>query len=152
MKYADLTIRIFWLVVGLLISILSTSYPIGSLTRPGPGLFPFILGLLLIFLSLILLLLGEAKKATLANQKAPPLFGEWKRLGYTVLILLLATFFFETIGYLFTLFFLLFVLMLGGRSQSWKTILLIALLSTIGVYLVFVFFLNQQLPRGFLGI
>ena len=44
---------IFWLACGLLFTIWSTTYEIGSLLQPGPGLYPLVLGPLLIPLSLI---------------------------------------------------------------------------------------------------
>lgn len=66
--------------------------------------------------------------------------------------LLLAIFFFEKIGYLFTFFLLIIFLTRGTGPQSWRKILLIAFLSTLGVYLVFVLLLEQPLPRGLLGI
>ena len=151
MKYSDFISGIFWLIVGLLLSIWSLSYRIGSIINPGPGFWPLGLGLLLIFLSLILL--WQAKKSSSVKQKGTSAFfpGVWKK-AYTVLILLLATFFFETIGYLLTIFLLIFSLMLGQELQNWKKFLFIALFTTVGVYIIFVLILRQPLPRGFLRI
>ena len=151
MKYSDFISGIFWLIIGLLLSIWSLSYRTGSFINPGPSFLPLGLGLLLIFLSLILL--WQAKKSSSVKQKGTSAFspGVWKK-AYTVLILLLATFFFETIGYLLTIFLLIFSLMLGQELQNWKKFLFIALFTAVGVYIVFVLFLGQPLPRGFLRI
>lgn len=151
MKYSDLISGIFWLVLGLLISIWSTKYKIGSLVQPGPGFLPLALGLLLIFLSLIILI-GQARKSFLDKEKVAFLStpGGWKKVAYAVLILLLATFSFEKIGYLLTVFLLIVFLMLGAEFRSWKRALLTAFLTTLGVYLVFVLLLEQPLPRGLL--
>lgn len=153
MKYSDLISGIFWLVIGLLLSIWSTRYKIGSLLNPGPGFLPLVLGFLLILFSLILL--GQARKSSHTKEKGPSSFlpGGWKKTSYTVLILLLATFLFETIGYLLTVFLLiLFLMMLEAELKSWKKIFITALLTALGIYLVFVLLLEQPLPRGFLGI
>ena len=151
MKYSDFISGIFWLMIGLLLSIWSLSYRTGSIINPGPGFLPLGLGLLLIFLSLILL--WQAKKSFLVKEKGTSASfpGIWKK-GYTLLILLLATFFFETIGYLLTFFLFIICLMKGAGVQSWWKIVLMAFCSAMGVYLVFVLLLGQPLPRGLLGI
>lgn len=152
MKYRELIAGIFWLVFGLLLSIWSTRYQIGNIIKTGPGFLPLVLGSLLIFFSLILL--GRAKKSSSAKGTVPPFFlpDGWKKVAYAVLILLLSIFLFETIGYLITIFLLIGFLMLGAELQSWRKILFIALFTALGVYLVFVLLLEQQLPRGLLGI
>jgi hypothetical protein len=151
MKYSDFISGIFWLIVGLLLSIWSLSYRTGSIINPGPGFLPLGLGLLLIFLSLILL--WQAKKSFFVKEKGTSAFspGIWKK-AYTVLILLLASFFFESIGYLLTIFLFIFSLMLGQNLKNWKKILFIALFTTVGVYIIFVLILRQPLPQGFLRI
>ena len=152
MKSSNLVSVIFWLVVGLLLSFWSTLYQIGSLTQPGPGFYPLGLGILLIFFSLILL--GQGIRLSQTTKKVSPfsISGDWKRVGYVVLVLLLLTFFFETIGYLSTFFLLIMLLMAGAGLRNWKRILLVAFFSALGVYLVFVLLLQQPLPRGFLGV
>jgi hypothetical protein len=151
-KYSDLIGGIFWIAVGVLLSLWSISYKIGTPTQPGPGFYPLGLGILLIFFSLILL--GQGTRSSQAAKKASPfsVSGGWKRIAYVVLVLLLLTFFFETIGYLLTFFLLIMLLMAGAGLQSWKRILLVAFFSALGVYLVFVLLLQQPLPRGFLGL
>ena len=57
MKHRDIASGVFWLVIGLGLSIWTlTSYEIGSLTQPGTGYLPLALGIILILLSLILLI------------------------------------------------------------------------------------------------
>ncbi len=154
MKHRDTASGVFWLVIGLGLSIWTlTSYEIGSLTQPGPGYLPLALGIILILLSLILLV-GQMKKTPGAGQAVLPAVhaGGWKKVVYTVLVLIVAAFFFEQVGYLLTFFFLMVLLMKAGERQSWKRILLTALLTTMCVYLVFVLLLQEQLPTGFLGV
>ena len=152
MKYSDFISGIFWIAIGILLTLWSTRYEFGSIIQLGPGFLPLTLGILLIFLSVILL--GQAFKSSLNAQTVtvPSARGAWKKVVYAVLILLLATFMFEKIGYMLTFFLMIILLMWGAALRSWKTILLVAFISAIGVYLVFVLLLKQPLPRGILGI
>jgi len=152
-KNPDLVSGIFWGILGLLFSIWSFTYQLWSLNQPGPGLFPLLLGILLIFLS-FLLLLGQVKKHLPNKEKTLPfsMLGGWKKVVYTIIVLLFAIFLFEKIGYLLTFFLLMISLRLGEKLQSWKVTLLVALFSALGVYLIFVLLLKQELPRGPFGI
>ncbi len=152
-KNPDLISGIFWGIVGLLFSVWSFTYPLWSLHQPGPGLFPLVLGILLIFLSFVLLL-GQVRKRFLSKEKVHSLSmpGGWKRVAYAVFVLLLAIFLFEKMGYLLTFFLLIISLMLGEGFRNRKTLLLLGLIGALGVYFIFVLLLKQELPRGFLGI
>jgi hypothetical protein len=151
-KYGELISGVFWLGIGVFLSIWSTHYQIGNLIQPGPGFLPLILGILLILLSLILLARAIMPSLVSERPSASSLFGGWKKVAYTVLVLVLAAFFFETMGYLLTFFLLIMFLMRGAGPQSWRKIFLVAFCSAIGVYLVFVLLLEQPLPLGLLGI
>src|SRR4030042_4379621 len=146
----DLVAATFWLVVGLLFSILSTTFSIGNLYRPGPGFVPLILGILLIFFSLILFRNSKRSRSLpkVAFFLSP---GRWKKVTYTVLILILAAFLVETIGYLFTIFLMVAFLMRAVEPQSWRATLLTAFSAALAIYLVFDLLLKQPLPRGPLG-
>ncbi len=151
MKYPDRVSGIFWLIIGLVLSVWSTRYQIGSFAQPGPGFLPLILGLLLIFLSLVLL--AKAKKTSPPTETAKPSStARWGKVVYTVIILLATTFVFERIGYMITVFLLMLLLMQAGGLRSWKKVLLIAFGTILGVYIVFVLLLQQPLPRGFFGV
>jgi hypothetical protein len=154
MRYSDFVSGLFWLIVGLLLSIWSLTYEIGILTRPGPGYLPLALGIIIILLSLILLFGHWKKRASPTKQTAlsSPTHSRWKKMVYTVVVLLATGFFFETLGYLITIFLLIALLMMGAEPQSWKKALITAFLTTLGVYLIFVLLLEQPLPRGFLGV
>ncbi|MFB3883880.1 MAG: tripartite tricarboxylate transporter TctB family protein [Thermodesulfobacteriota bacterium] len=151
--HQNLIASIFWLMIGLLLSIWSTRYQVGGLLQPGPGFLPFGLGLALIFLSVFLFLREAREHPTTAHEAPiPSLARGRKKMAYTVLILLLVTFLFEKIGYLFTIFFFISSLMWGVTSRGWRTILLVALCSTLCIYFLFVLLLKQQLPIGPLGV
>jgi hypothetical protein len=153
-KRRDTASGLFWLFIGLGLAIWTLrSYEIGRLTQPGPGYLPLALGIILILLSLILLA-AQMKKTPSSGQAVLPAVhaGGWKKIVYTVLVLMAAAFFFEQVGYLLTFFFLMVLLMKAGERESWKRILLTAFLTTVCVYVVFVLLLQEQLPRGILGV
>ena len=152
MRSPDFFSGIFWLCFGLLLSLWSTCYQIGSVIQPGAGFLPLILGLLLILLSILLLVKAKGASRATKMPASSSLPGGWKKVIYTVFIMLLATFLFEFLGYLLTFFLLLILLMQGAGPQRWRTTLLIAFFSALSVYLIFVLLLKQQLPKGFLGI
>jgi hypothetical protein len=149
MQYRDLISGLFWLIMGIILSIWSTEYKVGSFTEPGPSFLPLLLGLLLILLSLILLIM--ASKSFRKDDPPLPFFASrdgGRRVVYAIVVLLAVAF-----GYLLTLFFLVVLLMRGAAGrQSCKVTLLVAFFSVLGVYLVFVLLLGQQLPRGLLGV
>jgi len=152
MKYSDFISGIFWIAIGILLTLWSTRYEFGTITQPGPGFLPLALGILLIFLSV--LLLGQTIQSSTTSQcvLTTSSKGGGKKVAYAILILLFSTFMFEKIGYLLTIFLMIILLMCEAALRSWKTILLVAFFSAIGVYLVFVLLLKQPLPRGLLRI
>jgi hypothetical protein len=138
--------------VGLLLSIWSTRYQIGSVIQPGPGFLPLGLGLFVVLLSLILVAQGARSSHIVQTLSTTSLFPGWKKVAYTVSILILAIFFFERIGYLLTFFLVIMFLMRAAGPESWKKIFTVAFCSALGIYLVFVLLLEQPLPRGLLGM
>jgi hypothetical protein len=150
MERKDLISGLFWLVLGILFTIWSSSYQIGNFGEPGPGLLPLILGILLIFFSLILVSRGFKAYRSPKTGGTVPLPDSWKRIAYTLAVLLAATALFEKAGYLLTIFFFMVFLMLWTEWRNMKKVLLTAVLTTAAVYLVFIVLLKQPFPVGLL--
>ena len=152
LKYIDSISGIFWFACGLLLSLLSTKYQIGSLFKPGPGFLPFALGILLMLLS-FMLLVSSSKRVLSVEQTKPSSMGVFrKRVLPAILIMLIACFAFDSIGSLITIFLLTISLMLVVGTRDWRKLLLTAFFSTLFVYLVFALLLQLDLPTGFFGI
>lgn len=149
----SICIGLAWLALGIFMAIASTSYDLGGFLQPGPGAYPLLLGMLMIVLSLKLILEGRLsrKSASKANAASPAFSPGWHRVALIVLVLTLAALVFEIIGYLPTFFLMILCLMRVGSARNWKRILLTSFLSTLGVYLVFVLLLKQNLPVGHIG-
>jgi hypothetical protein len=149
MKKRELISGLFWLITGLFFTILSATYPIGGFSQPGPGFLPLGLGLLLTVFSIVLLIKTMKLPADIGKQS--PIFPpQGKRVVLAVAVLIAAILLFETVGYLLTLLFMGFLLTTLTGWMSWKNSLIFAVLSVLGVYVVFVWLLKQVLPTGFL--
>ncbi len=84
--------------------------------------------------------------------KALPLIapGSWGRVGFTVVVLALATFLSKIMGYLLTIFPFRVFLTVASEMHNWKVVLITGL-TIAGIYLVFVRLLEQLLRQGLLG-
>lgn len=150
MKTNDLISGLFVLCFGILLSAWSSSYQIGNLTQPGPGFLPLLLGILLCLFSIILLIQARRSSAQEKKKASLALPSGWKKMAYTVLVVLFAAFFFERVGYILAVFFMIGLLMVGTESRKLKKAFLTAFLTTLGVYIVFILLLEQPFPRGLL--
>ncbi|HVN23098.1 MAG TPA: tripartite tricarboxylate transporter TctB family protein [Syntrophorhabdales bacterium] len=150
MRKREITSSLFWLLIGLILTIWSATYPIGNLAQPGTGFLPLGLGILMIIFSATLLI--RAFKSTSAEKGTALTFPKrWLSLSVTVLILLAAVFLFENVGYMIIFFVLALVLPVLAGDITWRRSLIFAIFSTAGVYIIFVWLLKQPLPTGFLG-
>ncbi len=133
---------------------LSLGMPIGDFRAAGTGLFPMILGILLMVLSGFFLAgLVIAKRKSPAAPAAIPAetpFGrQWMMfLGATVL----AVAFFDTLGFPLTVFVLMALLLRSLGMQKWGWIALLSLASAVSAYMLFVKILKIPLPGGLPGL
>lgn len=120
---------------------------LGTLSAPGPGLFPFGGGLILGFLSLL-----EMLKPSVDESK-PERGG--RKGGYRIALVLFALTAYglvlERLGFLVATFGLFIFFLKVVVPQKWPRVLVSALLSTLISYLVFEVWLKTQLPRGIFG-
>ena len=126
------------------------SLPIGSLRAPQVGFMPLLLGLLLAFLSLVML--GQSLTAPKDRPHPERMTrAAWKKTALALGALFAFAFVFEHLGYILTTFFLIVFLMKAVQPHKWWVALTIASLSSSITYAVFTL-LGTLLPRGFLGI
>jgi putative tricarboxylic transport membrane protein len=151
MKNRDLVSSIIWMALGILF--VAGSWQQGLMRRgvPGPGFLPFFSGLALIFVSLFVFIpaLGQGKKTRVGN-----FFPERDSLRKLLLGLAALVSFgvaMEYAGYLLTTFLFMFFVIRIMEKKRWQIVGLVALLTAVLSYLLFVVLLEVQLPRGFLG-
>jgi hypothetical protein len=129
------------LALGTGAAVLAHGYGLGSLRRPGPGLWPFAVSLLIVALSVVLLVihrrLHDAEKFTRSSLLV--LVGTATFIG---LGLLLPTVGFEIPAVLLGIVWLRF---LGG--ESWRSTIAISVATTAAFYVLFLYALQIPLPH-----
>ena len=153
MKRDDAIGGMVLLLFGMVTIILALRMPIGTFRTPGSGMFPLILGILLMFLSCIFLLklLYQHKKATtkkdsVAENESPV------QLILFFGTMVLATAFFNQLGYPLVSFLLLMVLLRTLGMKRWFSNILLSFLSAVASYFLFVQWLKIPLPKGWIGL
>ncbi len=168
----DSWLSVFWIVCALLICVGSYRLSLGSLSDPGPGMFPFLAGAALCTLSMIewwnISRADRQDTRTLAQtvgdgatgaraasaEKIEPLFAN--RLGAlkaaaVIVALLIYALTMEHLGFILsTTLFIGFLLWLVER-QRWYVIVFGAAVSSLTTYLVFKVWLDTALPVGLFG-
>jgi len=150
MKNNDQRSSLFWLVAGLAIAFYSVKYGLGALSSPGPGFVPFLSGLAIATLALVVFLqqLPRASKEKLSDLWVQK---DWPKVLVVMGALVLYAVVFKTLGFLLSTFLLIFFLLRAIEPLSWKKVFLGAICTALGSYVVFQVWLAAQLPEGILG-
>jgi putative tricarboxylic transport membrane protein len=154
LKKSDLIPALIWLGLGIAVAVGSYRLELGTMHTPGPGLMPFILGVILSLCSLPILVRSIKMTIIKAKKRNESIWSgvEFKKLivvlvsliGYAVLI--------ERIGYVVITFLVLLVLFKTVETQKWSLVLLLSFLTVISTYVLFVIILKVMLPSGWLRI
>lgn len=135
---------VFFIGIGILWQGRNLSF--GSFGVPGPLLFPFLLGLLLIPPSLFLII-PKGKE-----QQRMPFFNRSSAHVLMAFVGLLAYFTcLEYLGFIIVSFLLLTFLFFAVASKSWSMALISSSLTTALSYVLFELLLESHLPKGILG-
>ena len=123
---------------------------LGSLSQPDAGAFPFLLGIVIGSLSLLILIKTKfEKQASEAAHRIWSGSGGKKKVFFILLALIVYGLLLERAGYPLTTF-LLFILLL--RGHKWHIMIGSAVVASVGSYILFRIALHVDLPQGFLGI
>jgi ABC-type Fe3+-siderophore transport system permease subunit len=151
MKNRDLMSSIIWMALGGLFVAGALQQGLMRKGVPGPGFLPFFSGLALIFVSLFVLIPALSQKE---KEKSSDFFPERDSLR-KFLFALVGLFAFgvalEYGGYLLTAFLFMFFIARLMEPKGWRTTALLAFLTAVLSYMLFVVLLEVQLPRGLLG-
>ena len=140
--------RDFWaglmfVVVGLAFAWGATNYSFGQSARPGPGYFPFGLGVLLATLGAIVLF----KALTIETTDGDPVGRfAWKPLLYIVGTVALFGWALPHLGLFVALPVLVVVAARAGDEFHWGEVLLNAAILTAGSWVIFIWGLNLTIP------
>jgi hypothetical protein len=140
--------RDFWsglmfVVVGLAFSWGATAYSFGSSARPGPGYFPFGLGLLLAVLGAIVLF----KALTIESDGGDPVGAfAWRPLAFIVITVAAFGWTLPHRGMFIALPILVVVAALAGDEFHWGEALVNAALLTVFSWVIFSYGLKLTIP------
>jgi len=136
MKNNDQRSSLIWCAIGLAIVLYSGKYGLGTLSSPGQGFVPFLTGLVIGGLSLVVFLQQWRKGK---GEKLKDLWTkkDWPTILKVMGALVLYAIFLKSLGFLLTTFFLIVYLFRVIESMAWRKVLIGAILTAFGSYIVF---------------
>ena len=141
---------ILFSIFGLAVVVESRKLTYWSEYGPGPGFFPFGLGILILIFSLFILIEEVRKKDKV--EAAAPFYSGWNRDRKPLLAIAAYAFLMITVDiagfYVSGSLFIVFLTKVVER-KPWWIVLLVTAAAMLFFYLVFAFFLGVQLPKGF---
>lgn len=143
---------IFWIGLSIFMMVLSIRLGLGRFHNPGPGLLPFLLGLLLILISFYLLLSSIVKKED-RDKKMEERQSQinFVKIGLVSASLFVYAFILNRLGYLIATFLLLTILFRSVGLKRWSSLLIISALTVLVTYFVFTSF-GLRFPMGILKL
>ncbi len=147
----DFLSGLMFLVVGGVFAWGATHYSIGTGARMGPGYFPMMLGIILAILGAVILM-GSLIVETPDGDKVSKI--AWKPLGFILganlvfgaLLGGLPSIGLPSFGLIAAIFALIIIASKAGDEFSWKSVLILATVLSIGSYIAFIFLLKLQMP------
>ncbi len=141
---------LFWLMIGIGVSVGSIPLGIGQVSNPGAGFMCFYSGLLLIFLSLLLAITEIRKRS---SQSSPPLsLYMSKNLIISFCSLVGFVLFLKTLGYLIATGLFVFVLFKITSPKKWLGPFFLAIGVSLATYLLFSVLLECNFPKGIFNL
>ncbi|MFC1816160.1 tripartite tricarboxylate transporter TctB family protein [Thermodesulfobacteriota bacterium] len=154
MKKRDLYTAACWVILGVVISIWSATFPFGTWNAVGPAVLPFGCGLILILLGSGLFFQIWKKNEEEPKEALVPLIpygAAFRRVAITIGSMFLAAVLFEFLGFVLTVFTLTIFLLRGVQPKKWEVDIFYAFVYTAGCYILFRVLFKTTLPRGFIG-
>ncbi|MDR2112437.1 MAG: tripartite tricarboxylate transporter TctB family protein [Candidatus Accumulibacter sp.] len=139
----DFASGILLAAVGTIFAIGATNYDFGTSIHPGPGYFPFGLGVILAILGLMILF----GALTAERRNGDPIGAiPWRPLICIVGALVFFGGFLPRLGFLLSFPTMIVITSIGGREFAWKDALFNAFLLTVLSYAIFIHGLELNIP------
>jgi len=134
---------LMFVTIGIAFAWGATNYSFGSSARPGPGYFPFGLGILLAVLGAVVLF----DSLVIETEDGEPIGAwGWKPMFLIVFSVALFGFILPRLGMIVSLPILIVVASLAGDEFHWKDAIISIVVLTLGSWLIFIKGLNLVIP------
>jgi putative tricarboxylic transport membrane protein len=154
LKTDEIAVGIVIFIFGGITAALSLKMPIGTFRMAGTGMFPLFLGILLMILSVAftLKIFFQGKAAEVKKEPSAESIGSPIQLILFLGAMVLATVFFNRLGYPLISFLLMLGLLRILGIKRWGLSILISVVTAVGSYFLFVKWLDIPMPKGWIGI
>lgn len=142
----------FWFALGAAGMYASAGLGLGTPGKPGSGFLAFAAACFICMMAL--LIFAQSFRADPGTQRRLGQLWEglyWRRSLVIALLTLAYILVLETLGFVLTGLLLLIIIMRGLEKRSWKSALIISVVTLAVSYLVFKVFLKASLPSGIFG-
>jgi putative tricarboxylic transport membrane protein len=151
MRRADQVTGVIVLLFSILLMVGSWRMPPSATFGPGAGFLPFWCGALLAILSIILVLSASRKSLVPAPKRVFPGRRALMTLGGVIASLAVYILTLEILGFLVGTGLLTAFLLGVVEREKWSTTVVVAVLNSVGLYLVFQVLLGVSLPTNRFG-
>jgi putative tricarboxylic transport membrane protein len=150
MKRLDRWSSLVWAALAVGIVIESLRLNLGQWGQPGPGLHPFLAGLVMGSLSLVVFIQSFLNDG--AGEKKGWWQGvRWGKVLFMISALIVYTFLMDVLGFVIATFLLVAALLKIIEPQGWAISLGGGAVMAIALYVVFAVWLQVYLPQGLLS-
>jgi len=154
LKKDEIVVGIVILLFGAITTLLSLRMSIGTFRMAGTGMFPLCLGILLMILSgaFTLRIVFQGKKEQIKKETSIESSESPRQLILFLGAMVLATLFFNPLGYPLTSFLLMVALLRVLGIKKWTLSLPLSFVTATVCYFLFVQWLQIPLPKGWMGL
>lgn len=136
-------------LIGAAIAVVASSYPLGTLLRPGPGFFPMVVGVILSLLGLGVLTEARSADPNPARETEAQAPFPWRAVICTCAAVLIFALTVERIGFVPASCLLIAITAFAEPERSWASLALIAVFMALFGTLIFIWGLGLPLsPFG----
>jgi putative tricarboxylic transport membrane protein len=154
MKRDEVIVGIVIFLFGGATVLLSLKMPIGTFRVAGTGMFPLILGIILMLLSgiFVLRIFYQGMAVKIKKEPSPESSESPLQLILFLGAMVSATLFFNQLGYPLISFLLMLGLLRTLGIKRWGLNILISVATAVGSYFLFVKWLDIPMPKGWIGL
>ena len=154
LKRDEIVVGVVIFLFGAITTLFSLKMPIGTFRMAGTGMFPLILGIILMVLSgaFILKFSFQGKEEQIKKEASIESSESPIKLILFLGTMILATLFFNQLGYPLVAFLLILGLLRILGIKRWGLNILISVVTAIGSYFLFVKWLDIPMPKGWIGL